>query len=613
MVFCGKPSKGCGECRSRKIRCDQTRPTCSQCAKGNRVCPGYRDQLSLMFRDESQQVIRKARTGTTARRAKSSRKTSPGSTTNTTTTTSSSNSSAPASSPSGSGIVTASPSPGPVLSSADSNPSSTTGDLEPFEFDGPEYLSPQFVQQHAIQQPLVLQPSYQPTKNEAISYFLRQNAWIGSFWSKIEANPDILRRASATSHNALMTSLASVGIAMISRIRKSEPMKIAAEKEYGNALQLLTTAVADQQQAKNNATLAAVLMLAIFEVITSRGSRFITNWTNHITGAAALLELRGVEQLQDPDGLQLFLQLRYQIIISCLQREAHVPDSVLHCVKVAMFLRPHTVAYGDRLLNIMGRLANLRADIKEKIITDRKKMLESAYAVEAELMSWLTSLPDNFPYATIQDPWPTLNWGPKPYNNIYHVYTDFWICNSWNQYRVARIIISDLILTCIRELNAGSPLPADLVTHTSQIRNTARQLASDVCASVPYYFTDSVFKLATGQAEMSSRYEIPSQQGFVRGLVLLWPLAMAAATRGLNHPLRRWVLDCLQLIGHGMGIDQALALIELLMTEDGVFDTLALPEDDSLSIGSTGANFSTDNSGKHWTGASLSTYTTQVE
>lgn len=43
-------------------------------------------------------------------------------------------------------------------------------------------------------------------------------------------------------------------------------MKIAAEKEYGNALQLLTTAVADQQQAKNNATLAAVLMLAIFEV-----------------------------------------------------------------------------------------------------------------------------------------------------------------------------------------------------------------------------------------------------------------------------------------------------------------------------------------------------------
>ncbi|GKZ33737.1 hypothetical protein AbraIFM66950_003769 [Aspergillus brasiliensis] len=588
MVFCGKPSKGCGECRSRKIRCDQARPTCSQCAKGNRVCPGYRDQLSLMFRDESQQVIRKARTGTTARRAKSSRKTTgPGSTTR----------SAPATttSPSGSGLATASPSPAPVFSSADSNnPSSTAGDLESLEFNGPAYLSPQFVEQHAIQQPLVLQPSYQPTKNEAISYFLRQNAWIGSFWSKIEANPDILRRASATSHNALMTSLASVGIAMISRMRKSTTMKIAAEKEYGNALQLLTTAVADQQQAKNNATLAAVLMLAIYEVITSRGSRFIDNWTNHISGAAALLELRGVEQLQDPDGLQLFLQLRYQIIISCLQREAHVPDSVLHCVKVAIFLRPHAEAYGDQLINIMGRLANLRADIKEKILTDRKKILESAYAIEAELMSWLMSLPDNFPYATIEDPWPTLNWGPKPYNNIYHVYTDFWICNSWNQYRVARIIVSDLILTCIRELNAGSPLPADLVTHTSQIRNTARQLASDVCASVPYYFTDSVFKLATGQAEERPSDELPpQQQGFVRGVVLLWPLAMAAATRGLNHPLRHWVLDCLQMIGNGMGIDQALALIELLMTEDGVFDMLALPEDDKITSGSTGASLNT--------------------
>lgn len=52
------------------------------------------------------------------------------------------------------------------------------------------------------------------------------------------------------------------------------------------------------------------------QVVTSRGARFIDNWTNHINGAAALLELRGVEQLQEEQGLQLFLQLRYQIVRS---------------------------------------------------------------------------------------------------------------------------------------------------------------------------------------------------------------------------------------------------------------------------------------------------------
>lgn len=50
------------------------------------------------------------------------------------------------------------------------------------------------------------------------------------------------------------------------------------------------------------------------QVITSRAPRNIENWINHIRGASALLELRGMEQLQDADGLRLFVQLRYQIV-----------------------------------------------------------------------------------------------------------------------------------------------------------------------------------------------------------------------------------------------------------------------------------------------------------
>ncbi|RAL05170.1 Zn(II)2Cys6 transcription factor [Aspergillus ibericus CBS 121593] len=570
MVFCGKPSKGCGECRSRKIRCDQARPTCSQCAKGNRACPGYRDQLSLMFRDESQQVIRKARTEATTRKAKSSRRKSPDSAISL-----------------GDGCGTAASSPAPA--------SSTTSDL--LEFDElvslvPQnserdlvrvedlvYFTPQYLEQHIYRHSLLLQPSYQPTKVDAICFFLRQNAWIGSFWSKLDATPDYVLKTATSSHKAMMASLASVGTAMLSRVRKSTQLRIAADKEYGQALQLLTSAVADKQQARDNFTLASVLMLAIFEVVTSRGARFIDNWTNHINGAAALLELRGVEQLQEEQGLQLFLQLRYQIIISCLQRQARVPDTVLECARVAMFLRPHSVAYGDRLITTMGRLSNLRADINEKALTDRKKMLEEAYSIEAELMSWLMSLPEIFAYTTVEDPNPRFGWGPQPYNNRYHVYSDFWVCNSWNQYRIVRIIVCDLILTCIRELNAGSPLSPDLANHTAQIRNTARQLASDVCASVPFHFSDSALRLATGLNGTGALDEVPIQQGFIRGMLLLWPLAMAGATRGKHHPLRKWVLECFHLIGNDMGIDQALALVEMWKNDEGQFDTLILPED----------------------------------
>lgn len=87
MVYCGKPSKGCSSCRERKIRvslglcvfyqsvptfdaeidfdsfgvqCDQQEPGCGQCEKRQQQCPGYRNLVDLMFRDESSHVIKKA-------------------------------------------------------------------------------------------------------------------------------------------------------------------------------------------------------------------------------------------------------------------------------------------------------------------------------------------------------------------------------------------------------------------------------------------------------------------------------------------------------------------------------------------------------------------------
>ncbi|KAK9375622.1 uncharacterized protein V1513DRAFT_442536 [Lipomyces chichibuensis] len=59
MVFCGRPSKSCANCRKRRIKCDQVEPACSQCLRAKKICPGYRDQLALLFREQSEEVARK--------------------------------------------------------------------------------------------------------------------------------------------------------------------------------------------------------------------------------------------------------------------------------------------------------------------------------------------------------------------------------------------------------------------------------------------------------------------------------------------------------------------------------------------------------------------------
>ena len=79
MVYCGPPSKACQRCRKTRIKvkldqypqrlsliaptdqsqCDLVQPSCSQCRRANRICAGYRDQLDLVFRDQSDVVAHK--------------------------------------------------------------------------------------------------------------------------------------------------------------------------------------------------------------------------------------------------------------------------------------------------------------------------------------------------------------------------------------------------------------------------------------------------------------------------------------------------------------------------------------------------------------------------
>lgn len=53
----GRLSRGCLRCRQRRVRCDEGRPSCRRCIHRNEVCEGYRDESSLIFRDETDKVI----------------------------------------------------------------------------------------------------------------------------------------------------------------------------------------------------------------------------------------------------------------------------------------------------------------------------------------------------------------------------------------------------------------------------------------------------------------------------------------------------------------------------------------------------------------------------
>ena len=53
-------------------QCDQAIPAYGQCMKSKRNCPGYRNEVDLMFLDETRAVVKKARTRSPPRAAQDS-------------------------------------------------------------------------------------------------------------------------------------------------------------------------------------------------------------------------------------------------------------------------------------------------------------------------------------------------------------------------------------------------------------------------------------------------------------------------------------------------------------------------------------------------------------
>lgn len=232
-----------------------------------------------------------------------------------------------------------------------------------------------------------------------------------------------------------------------------------------------------------------------------------------------------------------------------------------------MFLRPQTEAHIDGLIRVCAKLANLCADMKTKAISGEAEILSASYAIEGELMAWLAALSSAFSYTTVEtdmfDPsFKTCCRGILPYNNKYHIYRNFWVSNFWNQYRCVRIMNNHLILGCLQKLSANTSATSvcgDLQGHSRSIKDTSSRLAEDICASVPY-------NLGAGSMESTQGWS-PTSESVIGGYVLLWPLALAGTTTDREHPMRNWVVDCLKRIGHSMGIDQALALMDMMESE----------------------------------------------
>ncbi|KAL5003680.1 hypothetical protein BDV10DRAFT_1701 [Aspergillus recurvatus] len=235
MTFCCLPSQNCLRCRQRRIKCDRARPECSQCKRAHQECSGYRDEVSLLFRDENERIIRRSKAAHERSRAKTQ------------------------------GVK------GPQA--ADSQPKAAN--LSRLSVKGNGVLS----------RPLPM--TSLDIDTHGLQFFFQQFSHKPAVESLPRGWQAMFRELDT--NTSFRNAVVSVGLAALSNVKRDRALLTVARQRYGAALKSVRSIVESQPRGDVAVLLKMIMALAIFEMVDAKPETSCS-WSLHLTGIAALLK-----------------------------------------------------------------------------------------------------------------------------------------------------------------------------------------------------------------------------------------------------------------------------------------------------------------------------------
>ncbi|KAF9875651.1 hypothetical protein CkaCkLH20_07032 [Colletotrichum karsti] len=398
--------------------CDKIQPECSQCIRVGKKCPGYRDQLSLMFRDESTKVIKKAHAqwgvaeGSENGASRSSVSTAP----------SPPPSSSPAysrkSTPTSTGAASrngkaiASPASSFALTSPSSS-SRSAGSASPIALP--------VIKQEPVRDTSPISIRVGPTLEEQGLQFYVNRYLVG--------HPDEVKSAQDLAgepwvwHPALQDVMTAVGLAGLYNLTGNVEMMATAREKYGSALRQTGKLIRPPHNPSIDVTMRAVVALAMFEVV--KGTHHSTGTVHaHVMGGAALMRSWCPMPSVPFGGFRALLQLCYSMV------SAGAPSSPGNDVDLAIvqFIPLHVagspmppdfydwVSYGSQLqipidrpssdlAVLIARFVEISSFVQSHVISDGKPktthVMQQLLDLDTDLAAWEAGLKGAWEYRVV--------------------------------------------------------------------------------------------------------------------------------------------------------------------------------------------------------------------
>ncbi|KAI0512578.1 hypothetical protein F5B22DRAFT_297379 [Xylaria bambusicola] len=519
MVYCGKASQGCQSCRTRRIRCDKKRPECSQCIRVGKKCPGYRDQLSLIFRDESSKVIQKAHAqwgnpGSPADGAESSSQ---------------------------------------AGSSLESSAISVLSRRLP-------YMSANEAQAIMASKSKIPRRVEPNIDQRGLKFYVERY---------LLNHPDSPRTPELMDlyfgdGDAMRSVMIAVGLAGMSNLLGNKSMSLVARSKYVTALkqtgQLLVTASQDRKSFMK--PLRSIVTLALFEVVQSKGSKLTAGTANtHIHGAIALSQSVLPVKHSPNGGARGILQLLFSMLIPCQMTDMPLPPGFFECLKTCQQLLQDCIeSCGVDLAFAIARLLELLLIVDRATPIDGQPeiddLIQQFLSEEAALDHMEDRLRTAYPFVEHQVDEPS----PALFRGRWHRYSEIWGARIWNHYRWARLLLGEYIIRFTIRYPRSSARHIR-PPHRVQCYATIERVAEEMLTSTPSHWHHPVLDEATAK-----KYEAPGQGGAgAAGLpTLLWHLKVSGCAPNVPPDFWDWAYNILQVVWRSMGMYHALSLAEVM-------------------------------------------------
>lgn len=256
------------------MKCDLSRPECERCLRVGKPCPGYRDETSLLFRNEDATTLMGPSVGRDRRRLKTKE-------------------------------VFEIDSPG---STAPQNLPEPTRSLARFDFTAMDSI---VMQQGWHSHQLRLHPEQWGSLAVQLVLSMRsaQRPHDSRYFGKAEFLPAMLLRQNDEA--ALTLCCRALGLAFLTNKSGTDTANTIRDRAYGQALAAANGLVSDPVLCRTDEASVSVWLLSLYETVTGPQSPIdvtipAVTWSIHTQGLLQLLRLRGPEQLQTHTGRSVF-------------------------------------------------------------------------------------------------------------------------------------------------------------------------------------------------------------------------------------------------------------------------------------------------------------------